>query len=272
MELPAAERKIEAFVKDIIDSSGTQGVIIGLSGGIDSALVAALCTRALGREKVLGLFCYESERIPDLNTNTDFSDVSRLADDLGIEFLIIDMSPVLNAAGTTIAHAHALGGEAVRIPGSETDLCKGNLRARMRMSVLYYYANRLNFLVAGTANRTELLTGYYTKYGDGGVDINPVGDLYKTEVRQLARYLGIPKSILEKTPSAGFWEGQSDEADLGISYDDLDKFLRLTVDENKDRETVLRETGMDGELYASLTARLRSGTHKRNIPPIPPVH
>ena len=272
MELPDAERKIESFIKDIIDSAGAQGVIVGLSGGIDSALAAALCARALGREKVLGLFCYESERVPDLSANTDFSDVCGLVGDLGIELLIIDMSPVLKAAGTVIGHAHAIDGKAVRISCPETDLCKGNLRARMRMSVLYYYANRLNFLVAGTANRTELLTGYYTKYGDGGVDINPVGDLYKTEVRQLARQLGIPKAILEKTPSAGFWEGQSDEADLGISYGDLDKFLRLAVDENKDRETVLRETGMDGELYASLTARLRSGAHKRSMPPIPLVH
>lgn len=265
------EEKIISFIRDSVSGSGSDGIVMGLSGGIDSALAAALAVRALGSDRVLGIFFYDSSKTPDPSVLTDHRDVRDLCDFLETDFLTIDIRSVMTAAKDVIAAAKTSGSGAFCLPGNESRLVSGNMRARLFMAILYTFANRMNRLVAGTTNRTELMIGYFTKFGDGAADIEPVGDLYKTEVRILAKHMGIPAHILEKAPSAGFFEGQSDEADLGITYDVLDRILELYA-AGESRETILKETGISGELYGSVEKRILSSAHKRNMPPAPPVH
>jgi NAD+ synthase len=156
------------------------------------------------------------------------------------------------------------------IPASESAsrLCMGNLKARIRMSLLYFHANRMNRMVIGTGNKTEILLGYFTKYGDGGVDLEPIGGLYKTEVWELSRRLGIPDPLITKKPSAGLWAGQTDEAELGISYVKVDEVLKR-LEQNEDPETILNTLGISAEQLNSVMNRIERSEHKRNAPPQP---
>ncbi|MGE5457132.1 MAG: NAD(+) synthase, partial [Methanococcaceae archaeon] len=156
------------------------------------------------------------------------------------------------------------------VPDSELAdrLCKGNLKARVRMSLLYFHANQMNLIVMGTGNKTEILLGYYTKYGDGGVDLEPIGGLYKTDIWELSRKIGIPESLVAKKPSAGLWVGQTDEADLGISYLKLDKALDM-LEQHKDPQTILSSLDISSEQLNSVLNRIEKNRHKRTSPPIP---
>src|SRR5437763_13927371 len=191
---------IEAFIVHSVRESGRDGVILGLSGGIDSALVATLCADAIGPGRVLAL------ALPDGKGGRDLKDARKFANAIGIEFRIVNIGPIASAMEK-------------RVKASEADtVARGNLRARARMTVLYYGANTENRVVMGTGNKSEILIGYDTKFGDAGADFMPIGDLYKTQVREMAVHLGIPPEIVEKTPTAGLWPGQTDEGELGISY------------------------------------------------------
>src|SRR5947208_2241576 len=182
---------IEAFIVHSVRESGRKGVILGLSGGIDSALVAKLCADAIGPERVLAL------ALPDGKGWKDLKDAQRFAKSTGIEFQVVDIGPIAAAFEK-------------RLQASEADpIARGNLRARARMTVLYYGANTEDRVVMGTGNKSEILTGYATKFGDAGADFLPIGDLYKTQVREMAVHLGVPPEIVEKTPTAGLWPGET---------------------------------------------------------------
>ncbi|MFZ3058565.1 MAG: NAD+ synthase [Candidatus Methanoperedens sp.] len=246
---PAIKDKIVTFIKSKVRESGAQGAVIGLSGGIDSTLTAYLTVRALGPDNVLGLMLPES----GVTSKHDVDDALEVAKLLGIEHKVIEISPVLQAFSSAI-------------PGfdSAENTANGNLKARARMCILYYHANLMNRMVIGTGNKTELLLGYFTKYGDGGVDIEPIGGLYKTQVRGLARHMDIAAKIIDKTPTAGLWPGQTDERELGVSYEMADRILTMLVDENKDASLV-KET-FPPEIVDLLAARISSNEHKR-MPP-----
>ena len=200
--------QIEQMIRHATWRSGSTGVVLGVSGGVDSALAAALCTRALGNNRVLGLL------LPSrVSRGEDLQDAEDLCQALGIEYRILPIEPFLDPFRN--------------LPEYQEDrYLEGNLMARIRMVMLYYRANRDRRLVCGTSNRSEYMLGYCTKYGDNAADIQPILHLYKKEVVSLARYVGIPPSILSKPPSAGLWPGQSDEGELGLSYATIDAALQ----------------------------------------------
>lgn len=253
MDICKAKDVIVCFIQDKVQKAGCEGVVLGISGGVDSALVAYLCVEALGKENVLGI------HLPELGLTPaeDVLDASEVAERLGIEFMVIDISGIL---GSFI--------ENVPKCGHDTALATGNLKARIRMSVLYYYSNLLQRMVVGTGNRTELLLGYFTKYGDGGVDIEPIGELFKTDVWEMARLMGVPSGIIEKAPSAGLHAGQTDEEDLGISYELADRFLTLLL-EGEQAQVAQNILGMSVQQRDSLVKRIRANAHKRMVPPVP---
>jgi len=251
MNLEIAQNRIIDFIRNETRKAGVDGAVVGLSGGIDSALAATLTVKALGKDKVLGIHMPESGLTPA----EDSKDAKTLADWLGIEFRTIDISGIISAF---------MGA----VPESEDAdrLSMGNLKARIRMSLLYFHANRMNHMVIGTGNKTEILLGYFTKYGDGGVDIEPIGGLYKTEVWELSRRLGVPDPLITKKPSAGLWAGQTDEAELGISYVKADEVLKM-LDQDKDSETILKTLGISSEQLNSVIKRIERNDHKRKAPP-----
>jgi NAD+ synthase len=189
-------------------NAGGRGIVIGLSGGIDSAVAAVFCCRAVGPSNVLGLSLPSSVSSPD-----DLRDAQDLCALLGMTHQIVSIDPMLEGFRT--------------IPGfTETPYLLGNLMARIRMATLYYHANRDNRIVCGTSNRSEFMLGYCTKHGDNAADIQPLLHLYKTDIYTIARELGVPDPIIDKAPSAGLWAGQSDEKEIGLTYAEIDASLR----------------------------------------------
>lgn len=255
MDLEIMRDKITDFIWNETHKAGVSGAVIGISGGIDSALTAALTVKALGKDKVLGIHMPESGLTPAVDTE----DAKAIADWLGIDFRIIDISGIFSAFMNSV-------------PDSESAelICRGNLKARIRMSLLYFHANQLNRMVIGTGNKTEILLGYYTKYGDGGVDIEPIGGLYKTEVWELSRLLDVPEPIITKKPSAGLWKGQTDEVELGISYVKVDNVLRL-LKLNEAPETIISTLGISREQLDSVIKRIERNEHKGRAPPAPVI-
>ncbi|MDD5615310.1 MAG: NAD+ synthase [Candidatus Methanoperedens sp.] len=251
---PGMKYMITDFIRQKVREAGSSGAVIGLSGGIDSALTAYLAVEALGADKVLGLLLPEKGITP----KQDIDDATEVAKILGIEHKIIDISEVLSSFSSSI-------------PDYERNnlLSNGNLKARTRMCILYYHANLMHRMVVGTGNKTELLIGYFTKYGDGGVDIEPIGCLYKTQVRGLSRLMGVPARIIEKTPTAGLWHGQTDEKELGVTYEVADKILTMLVDEKKDILEVKKK--FPSAQVDRLLALLKSNKHKSMPPPAPEI-
>jgi len=194
--------EISGWIKEQIEGAGARGAVVGLSGGLDSSVTAVLCKRVTD---VLGLI------MPIHSDPLDEESASLLAKEFDIQVRRVDLSPVYDALA--------------RVLPDPTGLPVANLKPRLRMATLYYFANKENRLVVGTGNKSEIMMGYFTKYGDGGVDILPLGGLLKRQVRELARELGIPPQIIAKPPSAGLWAGQTDEAELGITYNELDQVL-----------------------------------------------
>ncbi len=226
---------------------------MGLSGGLDSSTAARISASVVNPEKILTLI------MPTSSTpNGDVEDAVELAKDLGLKYKLLDLDPLLAPVESVCQ-----GG----LNKEHVNLARANLKARMRMMILYYHANALNRLVVGTGNLTELLVGYFTKYGDGGADILPLGNLYKTDVRLLAEHLGMLPSILEKKPSAGLWPGQTDEEDLGMSYELLDKILYLLVDEKLDEDDVALKLGISSREVVKVRIMMQQAQHKLQTPP-----
>lgn len=240
MNIEDLAEKLTAWIKDKVAAGGCRGVVIGMSGGIDSAVVAVLCKRAFP-ENTLGVMmpCYSH---PD-----DKAHARVVAD----KFQIPTVEVALDAVYETIIS---------RLPEYKDNpemkhLAQANLKPRLRMVTLYYIANQLGSMVAGSSNRSEVTVGYFTKHGDGGVDIMPLGNLVKGQVRELASYLGITREIIDKPPSAGLWEGQTDETEMGMSYEALDNFI-LTGEASE-------------EVRQKIEAMMARSAHKRSLPPIP---
>jgi len=246
---PAIKDKIVGFINHKVQESGASGAVLGLSGGIDSSLTAYLSVEALGPENVLGLLLPEK----GITSEQDIDDALEVVKILGIEHKVIEISLVLRSFSKSIPYFDKMAISA-----------NGNLKARTRMCILYYHANLMRRMVVGTGNKTELLLGYFTKYGDGGVDIEPLGDLYKTQVRGLARYIGTPSRIIDKTPTAGLWKGQTDEGELGVPYETADRILTMLVDEKKSAASVKKL--FPAEYVDRLVALMRANEHKRNPP------
>jgi NAD+ synthase len=244
LDLDGTQKQIMEFIRQ---HAPADGVVMGLSGGIDSTLVLALCVEALGKDKVLGIFMPESaDGVPGA--------IAKYADKLGIRHETVPIGPIFDAY---VRH----GG----IPDDKK--ATGNLKARIRMNLLYSRSNAGGLVVMGTGNRSELLAGYFTKYGDGGVDFLPIGDLYKTHVRQLAAHMGVPEPIIAQPPSAGLWEGQTDEREMGITYDKLDRILSGHYDDGTpfDRMDLPGITRSDIDKVVGLT---RAAAPKLNMPPV----
>ncbi len=202
------KRKIIEFIRRKVKGAKAKGVVIGLSGGLDSTTTLLLCAQALGNNKVLGIMMPSGT-----NRREDTNDAIQVCKKLGVKYKVIEIDPIVKSFN--------------KILDLNDRLVKGNLMARIRMCILYYFANKDNLLVVGTGNKSEYLQGYFTLHGDIACDVLPIGNLYKTEVRKLAKELGIPEKIIEKIPSAGLWPGQTDEEELGITYQELDKVLPL---------------------------------------------
>ncbi|WNY27373.1 NAD(+) synthase [Methanolapillus ohkumae] len=282
----SAEYQIVSFIQKTVRKAGAKGVVLGLSGGIDSAVVSALCAQALGKENVYCFFFHTGNTY-----QSDLNDALLLEKQFGFHFQKIDMGPIFVSAKSVLSEtdsqnpknaaeewtnerrdkrvdeqADKIADERANEMPGKNSIADGNLKSRLRMSLLYNFANQNNLLVIGTKNKTEKLTGYFTKYGDGGVDFEPISDLYKTEIRRLAKHLKLPESVLTKIPSAGFFEGQSDEADLGLSYEELDALLYL-METGRSKDWILKKSGLPKEVAASVLKRMDSAKHKQKMPP-----
>ncbi|MDD5408730.1 MAG: NAD+ synthase [Candidatus Omnitrophica bacterium] len=238
------KNRIVSWIKTQVKDSGAKGIVMGLSGGIDSAVVAALCREAVGRDNLLVLF------MPCNSNPQDLKDARLVAARLKVRSRLVDLSSVYN--------------DFLKILPPASGLARGNLKPRLRMSTLYYFANKLNYLVCGTGNKSELLVGYFTKYGDGGVDILPIADLFKRQVRKLAQELKIPQGIIDKPPTAGLWQGQTDEKEMGITYNELDDIL--------DKFCNNKKQGFSGIKVNKIKKMYNNSEHKRKGAEICRIH
>ncbi len=256
LELPRESLvKMENAIVDgivrVVEASNSSGAVVALSGGIDSALVATLAARAVD---VFALLLPDHASTPP----EDMRQAEALADDLGIGHQVIEIGDIVQA----VYHKWPKVG-----PG-ERRLAYANVKPRVRMIMSYFAANLDGRVVLGTGNKTELLLGYFTKYGDGGVDVLPIGDLYKTRVRQMARHVGVPEPIIEKAPSAGLWAGQTDEGEIGATYEEIDKVLFGVFDLGMSLDDVERAAGVGDDKVRMIMERVRGSEHKRSMPPI----
>lgn len=245
LDYPVVISKVKEFIAEKIGEAGA-GVVIGISGGIDSATTAYLAVEALGKERVLGL-------IMPYYQNGDVEDAKLVCSSLGIECREISIKPIVDSL-------------VARLGFQPDKRSLGNIMARTRMVLLYAHANAKNYLVLGTSNRSEFLTGYFTKWGDGASDYAPLINLYKTEVWEIAKLLGVPERIIEKKPTAGLWEGQTDEDELGISYRLLDEILWRLVDLGMPKYNIAEELGIGIEKVEYVEGLVKRSEHKRRLP------
>ena len=240
------------FIRDQLAAAGRERIVVGLSGGIDSAVAAGLAVRALGPDKVLGIL------MPYATSNpASLADAQAVAKHLRVATETVEITPAAVACLQILSE----GGQ----PPSR--IRAGNVMARCRMIVLYDRSARDDSLVLGTGNRTEALLGYTTMYGDNACALNPIGQLYKTEIRLLADWLDLPEAVLTKAPSADLWEGQADEDELGFTYSQVDRLLHHQVDEGLGRQQ-LQALGFGPELIDRVAARMRAMAFKRQSPPV----
>lgn len=232
--------RITAWIREQVEQAGASGLVLGLSGGIDSATVLGLSVKAVGAERVRGLI------LPAHSQPEDSGDAELAANAFGLTPMTIDLTGAFDALVAALP--------------SGTQLANANLKPRLRMIAVYQVAGSEGKLVIGTGNKSELLVGYFTKYGDGGVDLMPLAGLYKHQVRELAAEIGVPRQLIEKPPSAGLWPGQTDEQEMGISYDDLDATLEALERGDTD--------GLPSERVARVRLMIARSEHKRKLPPI----
>lgn len=254
IDLRKAEKTSVEFIKKVVESSGASGVVIGLSGGVDSSLTATLCVRALGKDKVLGVL------LPtNFTPRDDVEDALELAEMLGIRTEMINVQGILGA----FLNCLKLSGDS-----PEYRLPTANILARIRMVMLYYYANVNGYLVAGPSDRSETLIGYFTKYGDGAADFFTNIHLYKTQVRELARHLGVPDKIASKPSSPQLYPGHKATDEIPIDYDKLDLILVGLFDYEMEPEDVSEATGIPLETVTEVQDRYIKTMHKRVSPPM----
>ena len=243
VDIESLAERIADWMREYAEQASATGYVVGVSGGIDSAVTTALATRAMGVEHTLGAF------LPCLSQPEDARFARMVIEALKVPVVTVE----LTATYETLTAALPSG----------PSIAYANVKPRLRMTALYFLAQANGYLVAGTGNKTELMVGYFTKYGDGGVDIEPLGELYKHEVRALARVLGIPQPVIDRPPTAGLWPGQTDEGELGITYDELDAILAAL------------ERGETPHAPPQTVARVKqmvaTSAHKRSMPPTCPI-
>lgn len=244
--------RLEDFIRQEFSKAGFEHAVLGLSGGIDSSTTAYLAQRALGAENVWGISMPYQTSSPESG-----SDAQLVANELGINFMTIPITDMVDAYFKQFPDASRLR--------------RGNRMARERMAILYDQSVALQALVVGSGNKTEVLLGYCTLHGDAACAMDPLGDLYKTQVRELARFLGVPESIIQKTPTADLWPGQSDEGELGFTYAEVDKLLYYMI-EKRCTAAELKELGFAGEFIEQVTDRMCKSQHKRCLPPVPRIN
>ncbi|HKK21881.1 MAG TPA: NAD+ synthase, partial [candidate division Zixibacteria bacterium] len=243
---------IRRFISGKLLQSGLDGYIVGMSGGIDSSLAAALAVEAVGKAKVFGMLMpYRT------SSESAVKDALEVVTKYGFEYKQIDISPMIDAYFPEIDESNRIRA--------------GNKMARERMSIVFDVAHQMQRLVLGTSNRTEIALGYTTWYGDSACSINPIGQLYKTEVRQLAKLLGLPESVINKPPSADLWRGQTDEGEIGVTYNQMDTLLKLLVDDGVLSMNRLEENGFSSPDISRVVSLLNRNSFKRRLPDIAPL-
>ena len=246
LNLKEVHSELVEFLRESFKKAGFSKAVLGLSGGIDSALVAYLLRDALGKENVLAIM------MPYKSSNPDSLNHAKLVvEDLKINSKTIEITDMIDAYFKNEKEASSLR--------------MGNKMARERMSILFDYSSKENSLVVGTSNKTEIYLGYSTQFGDSACALNPIGDLYKTNIWDLSRYLKIPNELIEKKPSADLWEGQTDEQEMGLTYKEADQVLYRMLEENKKVEEVLAE-GFNKDLVDNIVRRMNRSEYKRRMP------
>jgi NAD+ synthase len=250
LNLSDVENKIKDFIQDYLAKTSAKGVVLGLSGGVDSATAAALCSLALGGKRVLGLILPEKETY----NPKDVEDAMLVAEKFGLETRMCDITPILESFYQTIPNFD---------PSDK--ICKGNIKARTRMVMVYYFANKENRLVCGSSDKSEAMLGYFTKWGDAAADFSPILDLYKTQVRKLALHLGLPKNIASKPSTPALWPNQTAEQELGLDYETLDLVL-YGLERFIPPENIAKQLQKDPRLVEAVKRRVELNEHKRQMP------
>ena len=233
---------IEKFLSEQIEKQHAKGIILGLSGGIDSAVLAYICKRKL-KEKTLAII------MPDTSiTPAETEDALKMISLTGIEHKLIDIKPIVNEYAMYLE------------PNKKS---RGNLRARVRTNILYYYANSKNYLVLGSSDKSEHLIGYFTKFGDGAADLTPIISLYKLQIREIAKYLGVPDNIISKKSSPHLWEDHEAEEELGVSYEEIDSILYCLVEKKLSVDETVKITQIDKSTIEKIHELNRNSEHKR---------
>jgi len=249
LDLSEIEKRIRRFIKKYVENSGADGIVLGLSGGIDSSTTAALSSLSIGGDQVLGLMLPEKETY----NPKDIDDAKLVAEKFGLKTQICDITPVLENFYKTIP-----------IFDQADKLCKGNIKARTRMIYIYYYANKLNRIVCGSSDKSETMMGYFTKWGDVAADISPIMDLYKTQARKLAAHLGLPAELAAKPSTPALWPNQLAETELGIKYETLDLIL-YGLERFMTTEEIALQLNIENTLVKKVKNRWLSAEHKRRM-------
>ena len=255
LNLPEVEKRIRRFIKEYVENAGADGIVLGMSGGIDSGTVAAISSLSIGGSRVTGLMLPEKETY----NSKDVDDAKVVAEKFGLETQICDITPALEGFYKTIP-----------IFDKSDKICKGNIKARTRMIYLYYYANKLNKIVCGSSDKSETMMGYFTKWGDVAADISPLMDLYKTQVRQLAEHLGIPHELATKPSTPALWPNQLAETELGIKYETLDLIL-YGLERFMTAEEIAQKLSVKKSLVEKVKSRWLAVEHKRRLPLVPKI-
>ncbi|MFB6146500.1 MAG: NAD+ synthase [Halobacteriaceae archaeon] len=251
-ELAARRDRITEFLADVVEDAGATGAVIGLSGGVDSTTTAHLTVEALGADRVRALVMPGT-----VSSDQHMSDAERVARSLDVASDVVEIEPIVEQVVGALPET---AGDRVAV---------GNTRARVRAVLNYLVANHEDRVVVGTGNRSEALVGYFTKYGDGAVDCHPIGNLYKRQVRAMARHLGVAEDLVTKTPSAELWADQTDEDELGLDYDTLDAILALHVDGPAGVAATADAVGVDRATVERVDDMVAQSAHKRSRPPAP---
>ena len=255
IDFSETQKRICRFIKEYVENAGAKGIVLGLSGGIDSGTIAALSSLAIGGENVLGLMLPENENF----NQKDIDDAKLVAEQFHLKTQVCDMSNALSGLY-----------RAIPVFDKSDKLCKGNVKARTRMIYLYYYANKQNKIVCGSSDKSETMMGYFTKWGDAAADIAPIMDLYKTQVRKLAIHLGIPKELALKPSTPALWPNQLAESELGIKYETLDLIL-YGLERFLTPEEIVDQLSIEKVLVEKVKSRWLANEHKRRMPIAPKI-